>query len=308
MSIIALDTSGIAGVQGLTDAHLARRKNYITASDMPAICGVDQYRNAYDVWAEKTGIAEPREAGEAALIGNALEPAIGEMAARALGRPLTKRGSWNTKGVMGATLDFILADTRDEIVQCKSRGVAASREYLENGPPLRDVIQVHAEMICADAQAAFLAALLATPGPLTFRLYRIERDPQLCTLLEEHASAFWSLVQARRAPDSCGSVETYKRIVRRQGAVARVSDEAMRKYTNARRARIDAEKEVESIKDIEDRCLSEILREMGDAEVAESGLGVLSARVISCKERVQKAYSYTRLDFKPAKEVPNEER
>ena len=38
----------------ITEAQRERRKKHLGSTDLPAILGVDPWRNAYDVWLEKT--------------------------------------------------------------------------------------------------------------------------------------------------------------------------------------------------------------------------------------------------------------
>ena len=54
------------------------RNKGIGGSDASVICGVNKYKSAVELWMEKTGQLEPKEAGEAAYWGTVLEPIIRE--------------------------------------------------------------------------------------------------------------------------------------------------------------------------------------------------------------------------------------
>jgi putative phage-type endonuclease len=60
----------------LTEAQLVQRRNLLTASDVPAVLGLNPWRTALDVYLEKTGVAEPREDTWRSRRGHAVEPII----------------------------------------------------------------------------------------------------------------------------------------------------------------------------------------------------------------------------------------
>lgn len=70
-----------------------KRKRFIGASEIGAICGLDEYRTPYDVWALKTGRAEPTPDTPETHRGKALEPAIRLMFAQESGYEVE---DWNT--------------------------------------------------------------------------------------------------------------------------------------------------------------------------------------------------------------------
>jgi putative phage-type endonuclease len=81
------------GIRNLT-RWLAERRRGIGSSDAAAILGVNPYKSAYAVWAEKTGLVGPdwEPPSEAALWGNLLEPLIAEQYALRTGRQLKDYG------------------------------------------------------------------------------------------------------------------------------------------------------------------------------------------------------------------------
>lgn len=55
---------------------LTWRNKGIGGSDASVICGINKYKSPVELWMEKTGQIEPKEAGEAAYWGNIMEPII----------------------------------------------------------------------------------------------------------------------------------------------------------------------------------------------------------------------------------------
>ena len=64
---------------------LKMRRKGVGGSDAPVILGLSKYRTAFDLWADKRGLIEPDEAGEAADWGHILERPIAERYAKTTG-------------------------------------------------------------------------------------------------------------------------------------------------------------------------------------------------------------------------------
>ena len=58
------------------ESWLRWRKNGVGASEVSVVLGINTYKSAYTLWAEKTGRIEPEEPGLAAAVGVAIEPMI----------------------------------------------------------------------------------------------------------------------------------------------------------------------------------------------------------------------------------------
>ena len=298
--ITQLDVSRITEIQGLTPAHIERRKKYVTASELPALVGLDDYRSAVDLWLYKTGQAMSTEAGEAAAIGTASEPAIQRLVEAATGWSLTRRGAWCTHlGFMGATCDWKI-EGQDGIVQGKTGGMATSAEY-ETEPPARVVIQVHGEMICADEEVAYVAALLGGFGPLKFKMFKIVRDEDLCKGLVETAARFMECVQENRRPEGVAHLQTLKRVLWTPGKVASVSDAYVQAYLDARTIRLDAEKQAKRLKEAEDSALAAIVQADIEAEAWACSMGQVERQEVKVSSYTVDARTEQRIAFKAAK-------
>lgn len=304
--ITELDVSRITTIQGLTPAHLERRKKYVTASEMPALCGLDEYRDPVDVWLDKTGQGEPRLGSEPAAIGTAMESGLQTLVESATGWKLTRRGAWCVYGgFMGATRDWsIVSDQFGNpvagLVQGKTGGMAASEEW-ENEPPARVVIQVHAEMICAEEEVAYVAALLGGFGPLKFRMFRIERDEDLAKGLIDTAHRFHQCVLENRRPLGVARLASLKRIAAIPDKVAEVPADAVQAWLDQQQIRKAADKIAEQEKDKESALLAAIRDEEPDAEAWRCELGMVNRSTVHVSPKQPVPYSYERISFKKAK-------
>lgn len=275
MSITELDVSGIKAIRGFSETHAERRRNYITASDIPAIAGLDPYRTAADVWAEKVGLAPPFEGNEATAIGTAAEPAIQTLAEAALGKKLTRSGAWQTTGHIGATLDWLVLPDRAEIVQGKVSGLV---DDWEQGPPAKVLVQVHTEMLCSGTDAAIIAVLLGGMGPLKFRMFRVERDDEMTRDVAHLAEGFWTKNVLGKVQPAGGppSLDVLRRVRRIPKSTVPIDGELVAAWQQARSERLAAEKAAKQIKEAEDAALAQILTNMGDAEAGECPAGTLT--------------------------------
>lgn len=66
-------------------AFLEYRKSHIGSSDIAAIAGLDPWKSAIDVWAEKTGRIPPKEDTDTLWFGRQMETVVGELFTRRTG-------------------------------------------------------------------------------------------------------------------------------------------------------------------------------------------------------------------------------
>lgn len=182
------------------------RSKGIGGSDVAAICGISKYKSPIELWMEKTGQIEPKEAGEAAYWGTTLEPIIRD--------EFTKRSDIKVKIVksilkhpkynfMLANLDGIAKDPilKDCVFEAKTASAFKESQWIESIPE-EYMLQVQHYMAVTGYQRAYVAALI---GGNTFIYKTIERDDELINMiikLEEH---FWNCVENNIPPTMDGS-------------------------------------------------------------------------------------------------------
>lgn len=296
-----LDTSGIRSIVGLSPSDLERRKKFITASDLPAVFGLDTYRDPVSVWLDKMGMLTPDESTDAAHIGLAAESGVLRMIEAAVGRHFDQTQPWRSKGVVGATPDaLMLLNGPVAVGNAKTSGRV---DDWESGPPARVVIQATAEMWVSDAEFAYIGALLGGFGPLKFRAWKLDRDDKTAQDLAEVASAWFEKHVVRGTkPEGAASLDTVKRIIRTANKVAAVEDSKVQHWLDCQAHRKEADKTAKALKDTEDRALSEILTDMGDAEAGQCAAGVLTYMTTN-----RKGYTVEPVAFRQARWKSNEE-
>lgn len=298
--VVELDVSAITTIRGLSDEDLERRRPFLTASDFPAVVGVDRYRTRGDVYLEKVGLAPPVLVREPMAIGLAAESMHKTLAECVLGGELSRQGCWCVKGKVGATLDFVNYE-QGYLVQAKTRGsLAGQADGDETAPPTKDIIQVQVEMLCSGLDLAFLSYVLGGFGPLTYRMFRVERDQGTLDSLLAVGDEFMGYVARKEPPpDSTPTLDNLKRIARIESRIVAVDHGLVQTWLNARGLRLEAERAARKLKEAEEQALAEVLKADPQASLYRTAEGEVRVKSVSVGARLAAAYSYPRFDWTP---------
>lgn len=263
---------------------LHARRQFVGASEVAAICGLDPYLSAYALWAEKSGrLADERESdgdiSEAAYWGNILEPLIADRYAEETGLELKDYG--RTTLMRGdhpnlvATLDReILAPGAHGVLEIKAPGFL-QRDTWQDGPPERHVIQLQAQLAVTGLSWGAIAALI---GGQDFRIYRVDRDQELIDLALERVDEFMTCVREDVPPEPDGSGST-SRVLKRlfpedSGVEVELEPGFERWARQLREARAEAAKQ----KRLADEAENHLMAAIGHATFAKAGEFALSAK------------------------------
>ena len=184
------------------DDWLALRREGIGSSDVAALFGCSPYVSAYQLWADKAGLAAHRvQETEAMAWGKALEPVIAERYARTTGHRIercVRAIYWDPERPhLRASPDAILdyEDGRKGILEIK---VASSfaEGWDEDLPPLHYRLQIAHQMLVTDAAKGAIACFDA--GQLRLKIWDCIRIPELEAEIVERCDEFWGRVLAAR--------------------------------------------------------------------------------------------------------------
>jgi putative phage-type endonuclease len=167
------------------------RRSVLGASEVPAVCGLDPFKSAADIWALKRGLVD-QEDSEAADMGNLLEPVLIEEYARRLnpGWPAqVEKPPAFRRGYRQATLDAVIEGRN---VQVKVVGEYMTHHWADGVPDYVQA-QVQAEMDVSNLAETDIIALI---GGTDFRTpikhpYRIQRDPDAIAVINRACDRFW---------------------------------------------------------------------------------------------------------------------
>jgi putative phage-type endonuclease len=187
---------------------LQRRRQGIGGSDVACILGLNPWKTALDVWAEKIGLSETED-NEQMLWGRRLETAILEELADRLGErikkpsdeelPMVGRLPWqlvSPDGLMGRVL-----------IEIKTASEWAKNEWGEEGTdevPTAYALQVMWGLNALDLDYGIIAVLI---GGQELRQYRIERNPDVEAVIVARCQQFWLWNVLRKVPPRAGSLD-----------------------------------------------------------------------------------------------------
>ena len=180
----------------LTPEHKQARLAGIGGSDIGAIIGVNKYKNAHDVWLEKTGLRpSPDINNDAIHFGNIMEPVLVDEYRKRTGRTVKDDSamfqhperSWHLASVDG----LVLEDSRAVgVLECKTANWRMAADWGEEGTddiPYSYLVQCAWYMAALDLPWCDVVALLDR----SVRIYRVPRHQDLEKALLMRAEAFW---------------------------------------------------------------------------------------------------------------------
>jgi putative phage-type endonuclease len=217
-------------------------------TDIAAVIGVHPQKDAFFVYAEKTGLIDAviNETNRRATWGTKLQRVIAEAWSETTGKP----HEWIDRTLAGKAANFQLYSPdarslapRDERgLEVKTAGLDQAKYWGESGTatiPDHYAIQCAWYMSAADVEIWDVALLIAGSD---FRIYTLHRDRELEAMLLEAASEFWHKhVLARRPPapgSGAATAEALKRMFPKNiGALRMATDHEATLMENLRTAR-----------------------------------------------------------------------
>lgn len=197
---------------------LALRQQDLTASDIAAVCGMDDFRTPIRVWAEKSGLIESEPESNAMKRGRHFEAA-------AVSWLIEDRPAWEIRrstvylrapGLrLGATPDVVAVDPERKgigNVQIKVVSRRIFNEKWRGGADEEDIdapirapigyqLQTIQECKLAGASWGCLAALVVSEFGADLHVVPVDIHEGAWQRIQDEASYFWRCVDAGRMPD-----------------------------------------------------------------------------------------------------------
>jgi len=292
----------------ITEKQKEMRINHLGGSDMAAILGVDPYRNAYDVYLEKTEQLKEGKVSDAAEAGNYLEDGVLNFAEARLGKLVRNQyRSAKERGIdcpIGVNCDAIIVEPNNgdakkgEPVEAKTsqlyyyRGGEWGKEGTDEVPD-RTILQCHAQMLCTGTETCHVPALVGGKGLV---MYHVNIDEELKELLIVNSNDFWNNHVLKNIPpeDLVPSLPVIKRIKREPDTIIEIPQDIVSNWILSKEQLKAAEKNKKSAESL-------LLAALGTAEAGRCREGTVTYLETHRKGYEVKPSTYRTLRYKKEK-------
>ena len=262
------------------ESWLRYRKEGIGGSDAGAVCGLNPYRTAIQVYYDKISDSIEDIDNEAMRQGRDLEEYVARRFCEAAGKKVRRANAmfYDEKN------SFMLADVDRMIVgenaglECKTASPYMADHWRDDNIPLSYLIQCYHYMSVCNADAWYIAVVIYGKD---FKYYRIERDDEAIELIIRIEKDFWyNHIIPKVMPDPDGSKTADIAIAERFKASQNITI-PLSGFNDRLQRRQELIKVIEHMEREKRQIDQELKLYLGDAEVAENDQYRVSWRNIS---------------------------
>lgn len=184
---------------------LRERKNYLGGTDLAAICGLNPYRTALDVYLDKISDDISEETNAAMRWGTLLEDVVARAYSEDTGYIVNIEP--NTiyhpeHKFLGANIDRWVGN-KEFVLECKTAGFTKAKEWGDSGTdqiPESYLVQVAYYAAICDVPKVDIAVLI---GGQDFRIYTYNKNKDLEDKIIKIGINFWNNHIEKRIPPKC---------------------------------------------------------------------------------------------------------
>lgn len=183
------------------------RKKGIGGSDVSCLLGINKWKSEIELWLDKTNQTnEPPVENEAMLWGTIMEPVIRQYFSKVTGKKVVELKAMlqhPEHPFMLADVDGITVDDEGNpaILEIKTASEFKRSEWDEGVPPYYQT-QIQHYLCVTGIKKAYCAVLI---GGNSFRIYEIDADAEIQSMLIAVEKNFWNKVQNMIRPGMDGS-------------------------------------------------------------------------------------------------------
>lgn len=192
---------------GSRDEWKALRARYIGGSDAASVVGLNPFKSAYALWAEKTGKTPPFEGNLATEVGTYLEEFVAKKFAEVTG----KRVRRNNRSMINDKYPWAIANIDREIVgedavlEIKTTSEMNMRKFKNGEYPGNYYCQIMHYLAVTGKEKGYLAVLI---GNREFKWFVIERDEDEINALMQAEERMYNCIKSDLAPAPDGTQST----------------------------------------------------------------------------------------------------
>lgn len=187
---------------------LSLRRQFIGGSDAGAVVGLNPYKSAYTLWAEKTGKIPEFEGNLITEVGSYLEDFVAKLFERETGKKVRRKN----RMLVNDEYPFACADVdrivvgENAILECKTTNSFPAMKKFKNGEyPESWYCQMTHYLAVGGYDKAYLAVLI---GCRDFMVFELDRDEDEIKVLMSEEAEFWNNVKNNVPPPADGSAST----------------------------------------------------------------------------------------------------
>jgi putative phage-type endonuclease len=184
------------------------RKGYIGGSDAGAVVGLNPYKSAYALWAEKTGKIPGFEGNLTTEVGSYLEDFVATLFERETGKKVRRKNRTMVNDIYPwacADVDRTVVG-ENAIVEIKTTNSFPAMRMFKNGEyPESWYCQMTHYLAVGGYDKAYLAVLI---GCRDFKIFELERDEGEIAALMDTEKSFWQNVKDNNPPATDGLTST----------------------------------------------------------------------------------------------------
>jgi putative phage-type endonuclease len=184
---------------------LRERKNYLGGTDLAAICGLNPYRTALDVYLDKTSDDISEETNAAMRWGTLLEDVVAKAYSEDTGYDVEIEPNtiyYPQYSFLAANIDRWVGNKKF-VLECKTAGFTKVKEWGDSGTdqiPESYLVQVAYYGAICDVPKVDIAVLI---GGQDFRIYTYNRNKDLEDKIIKIGVNFWHNHIKKRIPPKC---------------------------------------------------------------------------------------------------------
>lgn len=187
---------------------LSIRKGYIGGSDAGAVVGLNPYKSAYSLWAEKTGRIKEFEGNTTTRVGGYLEELVAQMFTEETGKKVRKKNRVLVNDAYPwacADVDRLVVGEK-ALLECKTtNSPIAMKKFRQGEYPEQWYVQMTHYLAVTGLEKAYLAVLIECRD---FKVFELERDQEEIDALMTAENGFWDCVLKDTAPMADGLAST----------------------------------------------------------------------------------------------------
>ncbi len=276
------------------------RRKGIGGSDAAAIVGLDRWRSAFDVYADKTGLKPEIEDNEAMRQGRDLEGYVASRFAEDTGKKVRQRNAI----LQHPECPHIIANIDRWVVgenaglECKTTSVLNRAKFNQGEYPPSYYVQCVHYMAVTGAAKWYLAVLVLNKA---FHIFEIERDEAEVNALVEAETRFWQDHVLKQIPPSPDGSEATSNLIKQLFPKAKEREQiAIFGQEERIEQYITLDEQIKELTKQRDRLKQELQLELGEAEI-----GMAQGYVVEWKNQVRQTLDTTRLKKEQAEIYAN---